>query len=293
MTITVRVPGSCGELLQGQADEIPFLVTCPIDKYTTVTVHSKEEQSRYPLGEKAMQAIRVTCEYLRVPVPSGAFSLASDLPWGKGMASSSADILAMCHAVATVCGRRLSEEEAFRLALKIEPTDAVGCRGIVLADHIGGLRLERFGAPPAMRIAVFDYGGTIDTVAFNARRDLTLLNRKKKARIAEALFYLRKGLLTKNPAFIGKGATISAMANQSILHKEGLADVIQIAKEEGAVGVNVAHSGTVLGVLFSADDCKRYEQCIQRVERAVMGLDFYTDASLIAGGVEIGGDNDE
>lgn len=144
-----------------------------------------------------------------------------------------------------------------------------------------------------MRIAVFDYGGTIDTVAFNARRDLTLLNRKKQARIAEALFYLRKGLLTKNPAFIGKGATISAMANQSILHKEGLADVIQIAKEEGAVGVNVAHSGTVLGVLFKKDACKQYERCIQRVERAVKGLDFYTEANLIAGGVQIGGVSDE
>lgn len=293
MTITVRVPGSCGELIQGQNEESPFLVTCPINKYTTAVVRPNEVQSRYPLGEKVRCAIRLTCDHLKVPMPSFALSITSELPWGKGMASSSADILAACHAVAAAYGRRLSEEEAFRLALRIEPTDAVACRGIVLADHIGGRRFERFDTVPNIRIAVFDYGGTVDTVAFNARRDLLALNRKKQARIAEALFYLRKGFLTNDPAFIGKGATISAIANQVILHKKALADIIQIAKEEGAVGVNVAHSGTVLGVLFDARSCKGYEHCVQRVEDAVDELHFYTDADMVSGGVLIGGENDE
>lgn len=293
MTITVRVPGSCGELLQGQIDETLFLVTCPIDQYATATVHLNESQARYPIGDKVRRAIRLTCEYLAVDMPDFALSVTGDLPYGKGMASSSADILASCHAVALAYGRRLTEEEAFRLALLIEPTDATACEGVVLADHISGKRFERLGRPPKMRIAVFDYGGTIDTVAFNARRDLTILNRKKQARIAEALCYIRKGFLTGDPAFIGKGATISALANQAILYKRSLTDIIQIAKEEGAVGVNVAHSGTVLGVLFDARCCERYEQCIQRVERAVDGLHFYTNANLVSGGVLIGGDSDE
>lgn len=294
MTITVRVPGSCGELLQGQTDEIPFLVTCPIAKYTTVTVHPGEKQSCYPIGDKAMQAIRMTCDYLQMPMMNGALSVVSDLPLGKGMASSSADILAVCHAVAAVYGRRLTEQEAFKLALGIEPTDAVAHQGIVLADHIGGRRFERFGEPPQIRIAVLDYGGTVDTVAFNARRDLRLLNRQKQARIAEALFYVRKGFYLNNSAFIGKGATISALANQSMLYKKGLEDIVQIAKEEGAVGVNVAHSGTVMGILFDERSCKCYDRCIQRVENAVDELRFYLDTQLISGGVWIdGGDENE
>ena len=287
MTITVRVPGSCGELVQGQTDDIPFLVTCPIDKYTTVLLHPNTSQEKYPIGDKVKQAIRLTCDYLGVPAPSFALEMVSELPIGKGMASSSADILAACHAAATAFGRQLNEEEAFRIALRIEPTDAVSYEGIVLADHIGGRRIERLGQPPKIRIAVFDYGGTVDTVAFNARRDLIALNRAKQKRIAEAFFYIRKGFLTNDPAFIGKGATISALANQPILYKEGLADIIQLAKEEGAVGVNVAHSGTVLGVLFDERSCARFDLCVARIEEAVDAVQFYSDVKLISGGVKI------
>lgn len=293
ISLTVRVPGSCGELMQGQIDDIPFLVTCPINKYVAVTIHPNRSQDDYFIGDKAKRAIQVTCDYLNVPSFSSALEIVSELPVGKGMASSSADILATCHAVALSFGKRLGEQEAFRLALQVEPTDAVCYRGIVLADHIGGRRFERMGEAPRMKIAVFDYGGMVDTVAFNARRDLIGLNRAKQQRISEALFYIRKGFLTNNTAFIGKGATISAIANQPILYKEGLMDIIQIAKEEGAVGVNVAHSGTVLGVLFDESSCKNYERCIARVEEAVSAVRFYTDVNLVSGGVEIGGKTDE
>ncbi len=292
MPITVRVPGSCGELMQGQIDNIPFLVTSPINRYTTVTIHPNMSQENYVLGDKAKRAIQLTCDYLNVDSFSSALEIVSELPVGKGMASSSADILATCYAVALSFGRWLGEQEAYRLALQVEPTDAVCYRGIVLADHIGGRRFERMGEAPRIRIAVFDYGGMVDTVAFNMRRDLIGLNRAKQQRIAEALFYIRKGFLTNNTAFIGKGTTISAIANQPILYKEGLMDIIQIAKEEGAVGVNVAHSGTVLGVLFDEASCKNYERCIARVEQAVSAVRFYTDVKLVSGGVEIGGKTD-
>ena len=38
MELIVRVPGSCGEIMQGYWQGEPFLVTCPIDRYSTVTV---------------------------------------------------------------------------------------------------------------------------------------------------------------------------------------------------------------------------------------------------------------
>ncbi len=33
MELIVRVPGSCGEIMQGYWQGEPFLVTCPIDRY--------------------------------------------------------------------------------------------------------------------------------------------------------------------------------------------------------------------------------------------------------------------
>lgn len=38
MELIVRVPGSCGEVMQGFWQGRPFLVTCPIDRYSTVVV---------------------------------------------------------------------------------------------------------------------------------------------------------------------------------------------------------------------------------------------------------------
>ena len=38
MELIVRVPGSCGEVMQGFWQGRPFLVTCPIDRYGTVVV---------------------------------------------------------------------------------------------------------------------------------------------------------------------------------------------------------------------------------------------------------------
>ena len=45
---------------------------------------------------------------------------------------------------------------------------------------------------------------------------------------------------------IGKASTFSSLANESIHKKEGLEKIIEISKNYGAYGVNVAHSGTVV-----------------------------------------------
>ena len=42
-TCTVRVPGVCGELVQGLSKNHPFLVACPIDFFSRVTVEIYEQ----------------------------------------------------------------------------------------------------------------------------------------------------------------------------------------------------------------------------------------------------------
>ena len=83
--VTVRVPGSCGELLQGWHAGEPFLVTCPIARYTTVRA-SATLQGLVGLGEKSRRALQL---YLRgagiEKLPFG-MRLTSELPRGKGMA---------------------------------------------------------------------------------------------------------------------------------------------------------------------------------------------------------------
>ena len=81
---------------------------------------------------------------------------------------------------------------------------------------------------------MFDFGGTVDTLTFNRRSDFDLPT------LPDVIDFA----LAKK----------SALANQMILPKRGLVELMNFAKTLGAVAVNVAHSGTVAGVFFHADD---------------------------------------
>ena len=61
---------------------------------------------------------------------------------------------------------------------------------------------------------------------------------------------MREGLRRRDPGRLGEGATMSALANQRILPKPNLEAIIDYALARGAYGVNVAHSGTVAGILL-------------------------------------------
>lgn len=287
MTATVRAPGSCGELVQGTLDGVNFLITCPVDLHTEVTV-TPGVSGPSAAGEKTVAAVLRTWEYLGVACEPFTVAVHSDLPQGKGMASSSADIAAACQAAALAAGRRLTADEIADIALAIEPTDGIFFPGIVMFDHVRGLTRRPLGSPPPMSVLVFDAGGRIDTLEFNRRTDLAALNAAKEHEVRRAVDLVSRGLAAGDCALIGQAATISAFANQAILAKPALPDVIAIAHRHGAVGVNTAHSGTVLGILFPGRPTPAAaEACRADVVRACPALRFLCLTSLISGGLTV------
>ena len=70
----------------------------------------------------------------------------------------------------------------------------------------------------------------------------------------EALQLVRHGINERDPKLIGKGATLSAQANQHILYKPQLQSVIDFAESIAASGVTVGHSGTIIGILLDAKE---------------------------------------
>ena len=112
-----------------------------------------------------------------------------------------------------------------------------------------------------MKILIFDEGGEVDTVSFNSQADLTERIAEKEDLIREALFVFERGMEQKNISLIGQAATLSAFANQRILYKPHLYDFHEIGQAYGSVGTVIAHSGTIMGLLFPHDfrvieDCK-------------------------------------
>lgn len=284
MKVTVKAPGSCGELAQGTIDGKNFLITCPIDVYSEVTVIT-HGCTLVPTGNKVLTAIDKTLQHLGIADSPFHISVKSDLPLGKGMASSSADISAACQSIALSAGKGLTPDEIADIALSIEPTDGIFYPGIMLFDHVHGQIRQYLGEAFPMYIAIFDVGGEIDTLRFNKRHDLQKLNQANECQVHQAVNLIMKGLATKDISLIGKGATMSSLANQKILFKPHLEEIIDLGLSWGAAGVNIAHSGTVVGVLFPGNKLHQIPACIEEIKKHCASVTYLRTAQFISGGL--------
>lgn len=251
MELEVRVPGSCGELLQGFLGDTPVLLTCPIDRYSTVRVRPGKGQL-FGGGSKAQTAFLLARKRLQLRAFPYDFYLTSELPQGKGMASSSADIGAVLAAVQLISKNELSEESIFQLATTIEPTDPVFCQGLTLAAYRSGVIYQQFFAVPPLQILAFENGQPVDTLSFQQQYDLHWQRAGKEIcqQFWQAVHSLTEPLTAEK---LAAAATISSQLQAALFSKRGLLPFWQQAKAGGALGINLAHSGSVVGLLFSLD----------------------------------------
>jgi L-threonine kinase len=251
---TVRAPGACGELVQGMLDGVHFLITCPIDFFSRVQVtlynHGPGVDGPFDCP-KAVAALNATLAHLGQKDIGAKLTIQNPIPKSKGLGSSSADVAATIAATGLAFGTQLSPETMARIALSVEPSDGVMFPGIALMDHREGLILETLGPPPPMEIVALDFGGTVDTLEFNAV-DRHYQWRAIQAEVDEALLLVKAGIEDSDPESVGRGATISARASLRVSPKPMLQPVLDFAEAVGAVGVNVGHSGTIIGVLLDA-----------------------------------------
>lgn len=274
--------------MQGLIDGDYFLVSCPIDMYSTATVHLSHGRGRVeapPDAPKARRAVELALERLgRFDVDVG-LALSSPLPRGKGMASSTADVSASIAAMAAALGEEsaMPPGEIARIALLIEPSDGVMLPGIARFDHRQGRVADILAAPPPMRVVALDFGGAVDTLAFNSvnREEILLC---MQPTFEEALALITHGIESGRADEIASGATLSAVSNQRLLYKPQLDAVLRLADDVGALGVNVAHSGTVLGMLFG-DDPELTRFAVSRAWHELPGLRRTYDCRLVEGGV--------
>lgn len=284
---TVRAPGVCGELAQGMIEGINFLVTCPVDFYSRVKVDIYSDGPGVDAPEdcgKAAAAVRRTLSQLKRSKVRARLTVNNPIPRGKGMGSSSADLAAAIAATGLALGEELTPHQIAQIALSIEPTDGVMIPGVALFDHRAGMIRESLGPPPPMEIVALDLGGTVDTVRFNMVNHLERWQAVGQQTM-EALRLLRQGIAEQDPALVGRGASISAEAGQNVLAKPRLAEVQEFAESVGAVGVNVGHSGTIMGVLLDARE-RRGKSTYHKAKEAFPDAGSVYHFRLLGGGVQ-------
>ncbi len=285
---SASAPGTCGELAQGMLDGILCMVTCPIDLYSRATVELYLCQGGIEGpgdSPKACKAARATLDYLGNTGMGGRLWLDSPLPRGKGMASSTADVSAAIVAAAGATGVEVSPRVVAEIALSVEPSDGIMIPHVAVFDHREGRVSRTLGESPPMRVVVLDFGGSVDTQEFNLV-DRNAVLKRLEPRMTEAVALIEEGIVRGDPLRVGKGASISAEANQELLFNPRLEGVQELSLRAGAVGVNVAHSGTVIGMLFP-DNALLAKGAVEIAQREMEGLETAFQCRIVSGGVRL------
>ncbi len=263
--------GTFGELLQGQlpvgsAHRDPhFLVTMPIAVFArahfipvagtrSVTVCPPHKVKAKRLAEKLVIALGA---------PGGILLLQSELPEGKGLASSSADLVAAARSIACCFNRRIRTSLIEKLMAEIEPSDGVMYPGAVAYQQRSCSLLSFLGQMPPLAIVGIDEGGTVETVDYDQRRGEISANQRTQYR--KLLEHARIAIPQADTAAVGRIATASALLHQERAPKKHLNSMLKVSEETGALGIIVAHSGTMIGILLD-----RLEPDFPRTLRSVL-----------------------
>lgn len=252
MRVTVSVPGTLGEWVQGWIGEAgEALVSCVIEKCGQVIL--EQGAGKADLPAKAIAALRFGKEQRGISLEGWGIALHNPLPVAMGLASSTVDVCGVLAGVAEVSGAPFDEETLFSLCCRVEPSDGVMFSGLALVDHLGGRLLERLPSPPPLWLAAVLPERTLDTEAY--RRDPLFVGTIHRfgTEHREAYRVFRRGLLDGDVRLIGAGAQESARIQQLLLPREEWPLLLACRRECGGDGVVVAHSGTASAVLFGSE----------------------------------------
>lgn len=248
--IKVRCPASCGELIQGIIGDGEKLISLPIDIYSEVTIE-ESDKGIINGNRKTVIALEKTLKYFKISsdyIKNISLKVNSNIPIAKGMASSTADVAATITAASKLLGKNISTKELARLCCSIEPTDSTIFKNLTLFDHINGRVIKRHYWNPNIKILILEMDSCVCTDEFR-KKDYTKARKHNKKDIEDAYHMFSLACDKRDKKLLGKSVTISSLANQRILLKPKLDEILELADKIGAYGVNVAHSGTVVGIL--------------------------------------------
>jgi uncharacterized protein involved in propanediol utilization len=213
----------------------------------------------------------------RSPVTGGHVEVCSDIPCGIGMGSSTADVTAAIRAIADFHSVTPTAEEIGRIAVRAESaSDSIMIDDrIVLFSHREGIVLEAFGRRLPSMIVVGCVADpdrrSIDTLAL----PLAAYTEADIETFRSLRSELRAAVAAGDVARLARVATSSALINQRFLPKPAFDFLLDLCKRTGGYGIQVAHSGTVAGVIFDSrrdDVIGSVDRCVTSMERAGLSL---------------------
>lgn len=247
--------GTFGELIQGVLpNDRHFLVTLPIDLKSTVLFKSKESDGVTSNLSNKNKSIRAVERYLQLfGFPTGGeLTFISTFSAGKGLASSSADMVAAIRAAANYFQENATPTLIESILREIEPTDGVMYDGTVSFYHREVRLDENISATPRLAIVSADRGGECSTIEFNRKKpDIPL---KTKYHYQSMLSSIKQAIRQHDMVEIGRMTTQSCALSQLNNPHPHYELMQRLSADTDALGLVATHSGTCLGLLYDIDD---------------------------------------
>ena len=201
----------------------------------------------------------------------GYLTLSSNIPERIGLGSSTADVVATIEATIDGCGVELSAEEIAEFAVAAEissDSSMFGNRAVLFAQREGFV-LEYFsGEYPHLCILGFNTdpnGSGVDTLALPPAT--YTVKEIKSFQMLRAL--MRRAIKDGSAALLGRVASSSARINNTHLKKKHFNELERLVETVGAVGMQVAHSGTIAGIIFDPATAEVAERLYETNARVI------------------------
>ncbi|MGA4721901.1 kinase [Fictibacillus nanhaiensis] len=255
--------GTFGELLQGVLEDgQDFLVTFPINLFSNATfISNSEDLIVEPAYKKKSQKLaKMILEHFNLP-QSGELYIESNLPIGKGFASSSADMVSTARSIEDCFGIEVPVPLLQHMMSQLETSDGVMYSGVVSFYNKRVELIEEFNYLPPLTIVGVDNGGEVNTSNFHkVVKDYSI---EEKKRYTQMLAEITDALKDLDISRIAQISSESAHMNQKVNPSRVFDNVNAVCNVVGGLGVIKAHTGTYSGIILSVDD-KYYEYKLKR-----------------------------
>lgn len=246
---------SFGEIIQGRkSNGVDFLVTLPIDLWSKCKLKISYKEGPIVVSsslEKSKKAALYALAYFGIT--SGYqidIYFDGNIPIGKGLSSSTADMLATLRALEKAFNLSLGNQIISAIFTQIEPHDGVMYNNSVAYNHRNGQLLKNLAYIPNFKLLVIDFGGYVDSVVYNHELKFTDKITRKYNKLYQKCI---SAYLKKNDQLIAKCATKSLKLDLKINPHRLRGEILKTYKEFGAIGIVNTHSGTCVALIYPRD----------------------------------------
>lgn len=249
MEVVVRYPASFGEIIQGKIGDKDILCSCPINMYTEVKIFEcKNPKLKYNYfkSHRFMEnLLKDWGEEKHIDILD--IEIKSNIPTGKGFASSTADLCGVYHGLLKFFNKEYNPKEIEKHCINIEPTDSIIFNEMTIFDYKKGLYKKGIGEYIEFNILVFEGNKVVDTVQFNSKPLPPLSN------VEDLIEVFEEGVKYKDIKKIAYCSTESIKRNDKRLKYDILDRVLEIKDEIKGYGIIGAHSGDALGIIYEGE----------------------------------------